>query len=76
MNAGVSAEVEADPTVLGRDDRPEQAQHLHLLDQRVRVAVVELACLRGGNDLLRDEAPDFGQHHPPDIVWDDLLIGC
>ncbi len=64
----VRGEVQAHPAVLLRDGHPEQAELLHLLDDRLGEEVLVVVVLGVGEDLLVDELV----HHLGDRP---LLVG-
>ncbi len=56
----VGREVEPEAAVLLRDRDPEEAELLHLLDDRLRVGVLVVVVLGVRQDLLVGELPDHG----------------
>ena len=67
----VGRQVEPHPAVLLGDRDPEQAQLLHLLDDRLREGVLVVVMLGVGEDLLVDELA----HHLGDVALDVGLLG-
>jgi hypothetical protein len=70
----VGRQVETHAAVLFRDRHPEQAELLHLLDDRLGELVLVVVLLGVGDDLVVDEVPD----HLDDglLLVGHLLVGA